>query len=1126
MTSHFRHIGRRMPSLDAADKVTGRLVYTHDVVRPGMLVGLILRSPHAHARIRHIDLSAAQAMPGVIAAVAGGDFPGGQYVNFGPVYADRHPLAVDRVRYKGEEVAAVAAETLEQARAALEAVVIDYEPLADVFAPEEAIAPGAPVIFHKQGLPPNVAQHSVAAFGDVEQAFAQADFVVTGTFSHGAVAPICMETNAAVADFDAATGRLEVWAGTQAPFFARKEIAHVLGLPLEQVIIRSSGIGGGFGGKSQSPEPVAIAALLSLRAGRPVRIVLDRREEFVAGKTDHAKTMTVSTAVAADGSILGRRTDFLVDNGAYTMMGPAYVSAVRQRTCNLYRVGSAGFDGRLVYTNKVPGGSYRGMGAPQIIWAIESQIDQIANRLGRDRLDYRLQIANRPGDQTPMGWRIGTCGLRECLEEAGRRIGWAEKSAAPRPWRGLGIAAMINPSVGVLYPEGNFANVSLELRTDGTILLGTQTADCGTAQNTVLAQFAAEAMDVGLEVFEVRHMDTENAPDDLGSAASRVTFVSGAAAIKAGEVLVAEIKTRLAARWQIPAESVEFRDGVAAVPGDNARRMDLRDIAAAEGPLRIVGRHDIDLPRADPKTGYGHYAPAYGFGALAAEVEVDPGTGAVTIHKIVSVQDMGRVINPVALEGQVHGGIVQGIGMALQEELVFDDGEPVNTSLISYKVPRIHATPDIEVAFVETLDPAGPLGAKAGGEHPINMTVAAIANAIADATGLHFDTLPITPQKILAALERRGDRTAATRPWKRPYNLEVATARALYPNILFPGLKRLGAAAGRPLRRPGKSDFVVADSLPQAISLLAGAGGEARPMAGGTDLQVGMRQGVYAPRLIVDISGLPELRGVTQDAGWLRIGSGTTLAELQRDPLVRRYLPALSGGLAQTATTQIRNVATLGGDLCQEKRCWFFRAPKQCYKQGGVTCPCYAVTGDSRHHSIMGAGRCAAPCVADAAPILVALGGIAEIAGPAGIRSVGMEEFYRWSGEPMLAVGELLQAIRVPLPPERQFQHFEKFAMWRGDFAEASVALALRLSDGRVSEARISYGGVAPLPMRGAAVEALMAGRPLTASSIRAAAAHCADGALPLKDNREKVLLLESLVIRSLEAAMNRFAEP
>ena len=415
-----------------------------------MLYGAILRSPHPHAIIRSVDVSNALAMPDVVAAISGQDFPEKKYVNAGPNFADRYPMARDKVRFTGEEVAAVAATSIAAAQAALAAIDVTYEALPAAFDAETAMAPGAPVIHEKPDLPRNIAQQSVADFGGIEAAFEKADHVFEATFEHGIVAPICLETNGVLAAFDSARGSLQLWAPTQAPFFVRKEIAHVLDLPIEDVHVRAVVIGGGFGGKSQSPEPIAIAAMLSMKAGKPVKILLNRQEEFLSGKSDHAKKMRVKSAVAADGTILGRYTDFWVDNGAYTHMGPAYISAVRQRTCNLYRVGAAGFDGKLVHTNKVSGGSYRGMGSPQIIWAIETQIDEIAEKLGKDKLEYRIEIANRPGDTTPMGWEIGTCALAECLAEAGKRIGWAEKKDNMPANRGIGFASMINPSVGVL----------------------------------------------------------------------------------------------------------------------------------------------------------------------------------------------------------------------------------------------------------------------------------------------------------------------------------------------------------------------------------------------------------------------------------------------------------------------------------------------------------------------------------------------------------------------------------------------------------------------------------------------------------------------------------------------------
>lgn len=290
--------------------------------------------------------------------------------------------------------------------------------------------------------------------------------------------------------------------------------------------------------------------------------MLSRDEEYIAGKSDHAKSMSLRTAVDAKGNILGRTVDAIVDNGAYTHMGPVYVSALRQRTANLYRVGAAGVRAKLVYTNKLPGGSYRGMGAPGIIWAIESQVDEVAERLNIDPVEYRLQIANQAGDLTPLGWKITSCGLSDCLRKAAERIGWAEKKGKLPPYRGIGIASMIHPSGSVLYAEGNFSNVAIELQADGSLGVFTQTADAGTWQNTILAQLVAETLGISTAGITVVHMDTELAPDDLGSAASRVTFVTGNAAIAGGKELIARIRERLSEEWTVATDAIEYRGGV------------------------------------------------------------------------------------------------------------------------------------------------------------------------------------------------------------------------------------------------------------------------------------------------------------------------------------------------------------------------------------------------------------------------------------------------------------------------------------------------------------------------------------------------------------------------------------
>ncbi|WP_374666846.1 molybdopterin cofactor-binding domain-containing protein [Ramlibacter sp.] len=1115
---NMRHIGTApAPQKEALAKVTGRAIYTHDFTLPGMLWGVMLRSPHPHARILAIDTSRAAAMPGVGAVLTGAQADV-RYLHMSPRYADRYPFARDVVRFVGEEVAAVAADTQEQAQAAAAAIEVTYELLEPVYDVHAALAPGAPVIHQREGLPPNVAQHTHAIWGDAEAAFAQAAHTVQGTYSHGIVAPVCMETNAVVARWSPDTQRMEVWAGTQSPFFVRKELAHILGLDRSQVRVHAIEIGGGFGGKSQAPEPIGIAALLSRAAQAPVKIVLSRREEFISGKTDHGKTMTLATAVDAQGRILARRNHYLVDNGAFSHMGPAYVSAVRQRTANLYRVGAVDFDGKLVYTNKVSGGSYRGMGAPHAIWALETQVDELAEKLGKDPIAYRIEIANQPGDVTPQGFEISTCGLAECLQEVERRIGWQEKRRHPKPWRGVGVAAMINPSVGILYTEGNFANVSLELRADGRFLLATQNADCGTWQNTTLAQFVSQALDLSVHAIDVLHMDTDDAPDDLGSAASRVTFMAGAAALDAADHLMSRVREVLQVRRGIAPKDVRFVDDGVRV--SEAEHLTWAEVAALTGPFKVNGHHKLDQPYPDPKTGYGNYSATYAFGAQGVEVEVDPETGHVRVLKVVAVQDVGRVINQASLDGQMHGGIVQGIGMALTEDLVFDHGRPVNTSLINYRVPRIFETTEIETAYVETLDPRGPLGAKSSGEVSINPTVAAIANAVAHATGIRFRTLPITPHKMLAALRRKEARATELKPWLRPYNLEVATARSLYPRGLFPAMKKLGETFARPRPRVTTWDYARADDVAQALQLLRAPGRRVKLMAGGTDVQPGIRQGVYAPELVIDISRTAGLGGITLGDHAVRIGAGVTLTELTQHENLRALLPALCEAADLIATRQIRNVATVAGDLSQEKRCWFFRSGLPCYKNGGVSCPCYAVMGDNRHHAILGAGRCAAPCVADLAPALTALDATVIVQGPAGERRIRMADFYRWSGETNVGPQEIIVAVEVPRTADVT-QAFEKYAQWRGDFAEASAAVHLHWQGDALRGVRISLGGVSPLPMRAAHAERalLVTARDLTDDHIAVAARKVVYGALPLRDNAAKVDMVIAVTARALRRA-------
>lgn len=1121
----LQEVGRRIPQKDSDKRVRGQAVYTHDMALPGMLFAAVFRSPHAHAKILNIDTTAAEAFPGVVAVITSADFPGRRYYQLGGSYSDRYPLAIDKVRFHGEEIAAVAAETLEAAQAAARLIEVEFEPLPAVFAPDAALTAHAPDIHVGEAVPggKNLAVRFSCDYGKVEDAFAGAAHVIEDEFQHGIVAPACMETNGTVAHCDPETGELTLWTATQAPYFIRKEVAHVLGLDIEHVHLRGVEVGGGFGGKSKICEQEAIAARLSMKAGRPVKLTLDRREEFLSGKTDHAKRIKIRTAFADDGTILGRSTSLQIDNGAYTAYAPTYVGAARQRTTCLYRVKSAHYDCDLVYTNKVPGGQYRGMGAPHVIWAIESHMDRIAETLGRDPLEYRISQANRSGDVTPLGWKISSCGMTQCLEEVGKRIGWTEKrrngGLTNGKYRGVGIAAMIHPSGGVIYQEGNFSNTRIELAASGEFVVHTQTADAGTWQNTTLAQVAAEALGVPSEIVRVSHMDTDDAPPDLGSAASRVAFVTGNSTIRAAAALLDTIRSELSRHWNCGADQILFERDRALHRADPVRTASFADVARLCGPLSAEAFYTTPGERPDPRTGKGNYAATYVFGAQAAEVEVDPATGRITILKIVVAQDTGRTLNPLAMEGQVHGGVLQGIGMALQEEMIFEEGRPVNASFLDYKVPRIGDAPPIEIAFVETVDPEGPFGAKAGAEPTVNATIAAIANAVAHATGIRFKELPLSPDRVLPRLAEQRHRTLSLKPWKRPMNLEVASVRAAYPTIVFPALRNVGTKFAKLPRKNITPAVTVPRSIDALFDELKQTGRRTRILGGGTDLFVGLRQGIYDPDLLIDVTRIEPLKEISCRDGLLRIGAAASLDKVATSDIVRRLLPALAEGIELIATAQIRRVATVAGDLCQEKRCWFFRSAFPCFKLGGVTCPCFAVKGNSRFHAIMGAKRCAAPCPADLAPMLTALDARALIGSASGERVVAMEDFYQWSGLSCIEPNEALLRIEIPLAGDATFA-FEKFAVRRSDFAESSAAVRLVWKGDRIVDARLSLGAVAPLPVRiGATERSLVENRP-TVENVAEAVEKAVHGSLPLRNNAHKTLLIVEVAQRAIWRAI------
>jgi CO/xanthine dehydrogenase Mo-binding subunit len=745
-------IGHPTPKADAADKATGRALYNDDLVLARTLVGRILRSPLPHARIVGIDTSRAERLAGVKAVVTGRNV---QQRPFG-FDGDNLPLKPHKVRCVGDEVAAVAAVDEDTAAEALDLIEVDYEPLEAVFDPFEALQPGSPLVHDERGdIEGNVSMRWDFDEGDLDEAVAGADVVVEGMYSTPQAAPAPIETHVVTAAFDAG-GRLRVWTPIQMPFMYRKEIADSLGLSWAAVTVIQPLVGGSFGAKIDIDAHDFIAAMLARASARPVRIAIDRVEEFTATRTRQPIHIRLRTGVTADGTLVFRDADIVSDNGAYNHWGGHSMLVIMQTITSLYRVPTSRVRSQVVYTNKNYGGSVRGFGNPEATFAVEQQMEEVADAIGMDPMELRLRNANRAGDVTPQNMRITSCGLTECLESVIKRSGWRERRGAMRDrHRGLGAAAFLHVGGGARIYRSDGCGAIVKIEDSGGVSLLTGGTEMGQGSETVLAMIVAEEIGVPLSAVTVVNSNTDVKPWDVGSHASRTTFVAGNAARlaarkartqlleTAGELLGASPDELTMAEGQVfvteePARGMEF--------GKVVRRRLLREDGNA-----LVTEAFYDPPtEMQDKTFRGNISASYGFGAQVAEVEVDPRTGEVQVLNLWVAQDVGRALNPLACEGQIEGGAVMGLGLALSEELMIRDGEALNPSFQDYGVPRADELPTIDVDLIETIDPEGPFGAKGVGEGGLIPVAAAVANAVADATGIRPRAYPMRPWKVWA----------------------------------------------------------------------------------------------------------------------------------------------------------------------------------------------------------------------------------------------------------------------------------------------------------------------------------------------------------------------------------------
>lgn len=763
-------IGTVVPNEDGPAIVTGAARYTEDLPFVGLAHGCMVRSPYAHALVRSVDATEAREVPGVLLVVTPEDTADLSLVTTGPI-ADMPLLARGKVRYAGEPVAAVVAESLEIARAAADLVEVDYDPLPVLLDAEESAAAGATPI-HDQDDPArgNRCWDQVTRVGDVDSAFARADRVIRERFVTSKQHAMPMETHAAVASWDGST--LTLWSSTQQPSLLQLSVASVFGLPQSSVRVIKPFVGGAFGHKEGLHTHEAMAVLSTRRLGRPVRFVLSRSEEFGATVSRNPQTRDVEVAVTSDGELLGWRERIVQDVGAYSGLGPSVLALSEWVTVGPYQTPALDLDGTCVYTNKPPASAFRGFGNPQATFTRELMLDIVARELGLDPLELRRRNMVRESDLpfvSANGLRLDTLGIERAFALVEEAIDLPRLRATKGRHEGVGVVAMLEWGGGCRWLDAwdnDIGSVTLTLALDGSLLIATDAADSGQGHSTVFKQMAHDVLGVPLSRIRLVAGDTAATPFGLGTYGSRSTFVHGRALHDAALTLRERLFEVAAHRLEVDDADLEVRENAIGVRG-TATTLELPALTAmihgdrkalppGTDPSALVASATFDTPTDVPDaSGFGHFSTVYSCSATAAHVRVDPHTGVVTVLDWASAEDVGRVLHPKLLEGQIHGGIVQGIGYALGEELLFDEsGTLLNGSMVDYQVPTAPSVPRLDKTFpIETHDPAHPLGHKGVGESGVTPPAAAIACAVYDAIGRPVTRLPLTPERVLAALE-------------------------------------------------------------------------------------------------------------------------------------------------------------------------------------------------------------------------------------------------------------------------------------------------------------------------------------------------------------------------------------
>jgi 4-hydroxybenzoyl-CoA reductase subunit alpha len=806
--SEFSIIGKPTAMVDAAEKTTGAGKYTDDLSLPNMLIGKILHSPYPHARITRMDASRAEKLDGVVAVVVGTDAP--KPYGILPVGHDEHALALDKVRYVGDNVACVVAISEAIAERALELIDVQYEVLPAYFDPEESMKAQTDLIHDNK--PGNLEKDYHHAFGDPDKGFAEAEHMVEARFIANEVTHAAMEPHCTLASFEldphtGKLGRLTVWSSTQVPYYLQHKLSLVLEMPMSQIRVIKPLVGGGFGGKSEVIPLEIIAAVAARKAQAPVKITYTREEVFWAHRGRPRTIIDLKTGVKNDGRITSVKARVVQDGGAYCSYGVVTILYSGALLGALYDIPNIQYDGYRVLTNKPACGAMRGHGTVNVRFAFESQLDELAAKIGMDPAEIRQRNLLKPPCITVNGLRVQSYGLPECIEKTVERSGWKQRRGKLPKGRGLGIACshyVSGAANSIIRSDMPHSTVNMKIDRDGGVVVYTGASEIGQGSDTMTAQVAAEVLGCSLARVRVIAADTDLTPIDIGSYSSRVTFMAGNATMRAAEDVKKRIAAAAATKMNCAAEDLAFRDdlvfkkGTAApvVKKDQAEEMDVTQAGASvsgrvegqilrgslqqkrkeEGPKEWMTFEEAVVAAIDfhgALTGTGSYAPppearggkhkgggvgpspAYSYSAQVAEVSVDEDTGEVTVHKVWAAHDCGRALNPVSVEGQIIGSVWMGMGQALTEEMVWKDGMLMNAGMLEYRSPSSVESPEVEPIIVESIDPEGPFGAKECSEGSLAATIPAIANAIYDAVGVRLHESPFTPERVLAALRAK-----------------------------------------------------------------------------------------------------------------------------------------------------------------------------------------------------------------------------------------------------------------------------------------------------------------------------------------------------------------------------------